>query len=311
MTDFGGYSAGVSLLCAVPFAVGAAVVYGTSIVVQHRAAHTGTGVSDARHLLTLLRNPVWVFAVLGDFIGFLLGVVALSMGPVVFVQPIVVLMLPVSLLVSSLMGGPSPRRGDYLGCAAVIVGLGVFLLLIGDPGHEHVPRARHIGMVVLLVLVIGIVLCLVVLATRPVIRGAVFGAVAGAYFGTVGVMIDAISDHIGKHGVSSLFTSPRGLVPLAGLILLGLAGIILTQLSFQIGALGATLPANTAADPCVAVILGAVLLHERFPLSPWHVVAYTLCLAAIVAGAIRLAAPVTGPIEVAAEEAQPASVAHQ
>jgi hypothetical protein len=83
---------------------------------------------------------------------------------------------------------------------------------------------------------------------------------------------------------------------LACAAIMGLGGGMLTQMSFQVGALGATLPANLAADPTVAVVLGAVLLREHFPHSPAHLAAYAVCLAAVIAGAIRLAEPVTGAV---------------
>ena len=63
----------------------------------------------------------------------------------------------------------------------------------------------------------------------------------------------------------------------------------LTQVSFQIGELGASFPANEAAAPVVAVILGGALLHEHVPLSPVLVVAYGGCLLVVVAGLVRLA----------------------
>jgi len=66
-------------------------------------------------------------------------------------------------------------------------------------------------------------------------------------------------------------------------------GFTLTQISFQIGALGASFPANESTAPLVAVLLGALLLHETVPISPLYVVGYLLCFAAIVYGTIRLA----------------------
>jgi hypothetical protein len=94
-----------------------------------------------------------------------------------------------------------------------------------------------------------------------------------------------------------LLATPKGLVPLVGILVLGGGGIVLTQLSFQIGALAATLPANLAADPMTAVLLGVVLLHEHIPHGPWHLVAYSLSVVAVVGGAIRLADPEAGPID--------------
>lgn len=287
----------MSLVVAVPFGVGAAIVYGTSIVVQHRsAAAAGGGEESAAGLLQLLKDPAWVIAVLGDFIGFMLQAAALTTGPVVFVQPLVVLMLPVALVVHWYMGGPRPGKADLVGCGAIIAGLAVFLALIGEPSAQHIPRPRYVGMAIIAVLIIGVALSLAVTGRMAAIRGAMYGAVAGAYFGTIAVMVDDSSDLISEHGFHALIASPRGLVPLAGIVLLGISGIVLTQISFQVGALGATLPANLAADPLVAVLLGAVLLREHFPLSPLHLVAYIACLGAVIAGAIRLAAPTTAPV---------------
>jgi drug/metabolite transporter (DMT)-like permease len=290
----------VSLVVAVPLGVAAAVVYGTSIVVQHRTASQHAdegGETSASSLLRLARNPLWVIAVLSDFIGFCLQAGALSAGSVVVIQPLVVLMLPVAMAVNFFWGGHRPRLGDYLGCLAVLGGLAVFLVLIGKPGEPHVPHSRRIYTAVLVVLVAGGLLTAAVVRTNRLVRGAVYGAVAGAYFGTLAVMVDAASDEVGRRGFASLVTHPKGYVPLICMVVLGAAGILLTQMSFQVGALGATLPANLAADPLMGVLLGALLLREHIPMSPVHILAYVLCLAAVAAGAARLAQPHDAPVE--------------
>jgi hypothetical protein len=76
-----------------------------------------------------------------------------------------------------------------------------------------------------------------------------------------------------------------------GIIVLGTMGITLTQMSFQIGALAATLPANLSTDPVVAVVLGVVLLGENLPHAPGYLAGYAVCLGLILFGTIRLAAP--------------------
>ncbi len=292
----------MSLALAIPLGVGSAIVYGTSIVVQHDVAHqNATGDEDPRSLVRLLLDPRWLLAIAGDFFGFLLQIGALAAGSVVVVQPLVVLMLPVSLFVGFILGGPRPRTTDYLSCLAVIGGLAVFLTLIGEPHSGHVPRPRPIAEAVLSVLLIGLVTCIVVRKRGVIARGAAYGAVAGVYFGTLAVMVDAASDRVSKAGFHGLVNTPRGLVPLAGIALLGMGGIVLTQLSFQVGALAATLPANLAADPLTGVLLGAVLLHEYVPTDPWHVAAYLLCLAAVIVGTVRLAAPAATAAAVQAE----------
>src|SRR5579875_2686153 len=108
----------MSLTVAVPLGVGSALVYGTSIVFQHEAASSAPGDAHTSRLMSLLRNPRWLLAIGGDFVGFVLGILALSAGSVVVIQPLVVLMLPVALVVGWLAGGPRPRPVDFAGSLA-------------------------------------------------------------------------------------------------------------------------------------------------------------------------------------------------
>lgn len=283
----------MSLTVAVPFALASAVVYGTSIVVQHKVAQEQADEhgASAAGLLRLVKHPIFLLSLCGDLIGFVLNLVALSTGPVVIIQPLVVLMLPVALVVGWLMGGHKPRFGDYLGVAGVLGGLAVFLCLIGIPGEPHVPKVRWLILTIGIVMVLSILACVASLGRSKTVRGAVYGAAAGACFGTLAMLVDAASDRLSQRGFDGLFDSPKGLVPIVGMFVIGTTGMILTQMSFQVGALGATLPANLAADPLVAVILGAIVLRETIPFDALHLLAYLGCLAVVLAGAIKLANP--------------------
>lgn len=281
----------MSLAAAVCFGTGSAIVYGISIVVQHGAAHTGAGEEDPRGLLRLLRNPRWLMAIAGDLVGFLLQIAALSTGPVVIVQPLVVLMLPVALITGSFLGGPRPGGAEYLSMTAVVGGLTGFILMVGRARDPHPPDPWAAGLAIVVILVVGTALCLAVRGRRPGLRGAMYGSVAGACFGTLGVLVNTASYRIVGGRIMSLFTHPSGIVTLAGIVVLGTMGIVLTQISFQVGALAATLPANLSTDPLVAVVLGELLLREHLPHGPGYVVGYAVCLALILYGTIRLAAP--------------------
>ncbi len=283
----------MSVAVSVSLGVASAIVYGTSIVIQHRTAQEHADHEpSAAGLFRQMRSPAWLLAIVGDFVGFVLQIAALSTGSVVLVQPLVVLMLPVALFVSFLLGGPRPGRGEYLSVVAVLVGLGTFLGILGHGGVTHVPRPRYFVLTIGIVLIAGVFVCLAVTGRNRLVRGATYGAVAGLYFGTLAVLVDAASESVSRaDGLGVLFTHPRGFVPLIGIVVVGTGGIVLTQLSFQVGALGATLPANLAVDPLAGVVLGAALLREHLPTSPWHVIVYVVCLALVVGGSIRLANP--------------------
>lgn len=280
----------MSLIVAVPCGLVAATAYGAATAVQHDAAHTGTGTADARGLLRLLRDPRWLLSIGGDTIGLIFQVIALSTGPVVLIQPLLVAALPVSLLVGWALGGSRPRRPDYLACLGILGGLAVFFALIGDPG-KAAPLAARSGLIAIVVaLVAGLVACGAVRRGTVPVRAAVYGGVAGGWFGLVGVLLNAAATVWRDRGAAG-FGHAAGLVPLIGLLVIGGVGITLTQISFQVGALGASFPANKAADPVVAVVLGAALLREHVPAGPAYVLGYLACLAVIVAGTITLANP--------------------
>ncbi|HEX5534699.1 MAG TPA: DMT family transporter [Actinomycetales bacterium] len=278
----------MSLAVALPCAVMSAVAYGTATAVQHRAAHRDTGRADARGVLPLARDPRWLASVGGDTVGLVLQVAALATGPVLLVQPLLVLAVPVALPVGRMLGGPAPTSRDYAACVGILGSLAVFFVLVGNPGQASPLPAANAAWATVAAAAVGAVLLLAVRAGSPTARAVVYGAVAGAWFGLGGVLLDAVATTWQRSG-RAVLTQPDGWVPLLCLLLVGTAALVLTQVSFQVGSLAASFPANEATAPVVAVVLGAALLHERLPLSPGHVTAYLLCVAVVAAGTVQLA----------------------
>jgi drug/metabolite transporter (DMT)-like permease len=285
--ESGGAVPAMTLAVAIPCALAAAIAYGASTAVEHSAAHK---IDDepGRGLLRLLRDPRWLIGMLGDTVGLVLQVIALATGPVSLVQPVLVLALPVSLPIAWWLGGPRPGRREALACGYMIAGLAVFFVILGNPGPSDPLAARPAVIAWVVLVVVGTAaLAAVRLRARP-LKAAVYGTVAGAWFGLVAVLMDAATDAWQRDGIAA-FTRMSGLLPLALLLPLGAASIAVTQVSFQIGDLGASFPANLAADPVVAVFLGAVLLHQNVPAAIGDLIAYAACLAAVLYGAIQLA----------------------
>ena len=278
----------MSLAVAVPCAVLSAVAYGGSTAVQQQAAHRGSGQADARGLLRLLRDPRWLASVGGDSVGLVLQVVALATGPVVLIQPLLVLAVPVSLPVGWALGGPRPTWRDYAACAGILAALAYFFAVLGDPGGATPLSVRPTLVAVGVILAVGGATLAALRGRSGPVRAAVYGGVAGAWFGLVGVLLDAVATAWQRSGWPGL-QSADGWVPLVSLLVVGALALTLTQVSFQVGALGASFPANESAAPVVAVFLGAALLHERVPVSPLTLAAYAGCLAVVLASTIWLA----------------------
>jgi hypothetical protein len=294
----------MSLLVAVPCGVASAVAYGIATAVEHSAAQDVSKAAGADApaggLLGLLKNPRWLMGVGGDTLGFVLQAIALSTGPVVLIQPLLVLALPISLPVSRWLGGPRPGRSQFISCAWIILGLGAFFAIVGNPGDADPLDTRAAVTVVVIAAVGGIAALVPFRGHSGTVKAAVYGTVSGALFGVVAVLVDAAAGTFQQHGIAA-FDRAEGLVPLVSLLALGAASLALTQVSYAVGPLAASFPGNLTADPVIAVLLGVVLLNEHIPESAFAVIAYVACLAAILYGAIRLAkSPATEPVSAGA-----------
>ena len=278
----------MSLTLAVAAGLGSALAYGAGTAGQHAAAYTGADCADAGKLLDLARNPRWLLASAGDVFGILLQLVALANGPVVLVQPLLVLSLPVAVLIRTLFGEPRPTRRDLGNCAVLIAGLCIFFVLLGEPHRGRIIGLHAAGWVSALALLAGAAAIGVTARWRPVPRAITFGTVAGCWFGLVSVLIEAVSSVWEDRGLAG-FGHAAGVVPLIAVVVLAVGGYLLVQVGFQLGPLGASFPPSLIMDPVLAVALGAALLGERVPLGPGHVVGYLACVLLVGWAALRLA----------------------
>jgi hypothetical protein len=278
----------VSLPLAIGAGLGSALAYGAATAGQHAAAYTGR--TDAGQLADLARNPRWLLASVGDLVGIALQLLALDNGPVVLVQPLLVLSLPVAVGLRAAFGAPRPSWVDLGNCVALIAGLGLFLVLLGEPHRGRIIGVQAAGWTSLLAIGLGGAAILAMRRQSPVPRAVTFGIVAGCWFGVVSVLIEAVSRVFDRHGAAG-FLHPAGFVPLVAVVVLALGGYLLVQIGFQLGPLGASFPPNLILDPVVAVVLGAVLLGERVPHRPIQLAGYLLSLALVGWAAFRLADP--------------------
>src|SRR3954451_14730667 len=114
----------MSLLVALPCAVVAAVAYGAGTAVaagggwgcEHPSARENGRGADAQSMTKLAKNPRWLLGVAADTVGTILHVTAIATGPVIIVQPLLVLQLPVSLPIATWLGAPRPGWRHYLAC---------------------------------------------------------------------------------------------------------------------------------------------------------------------------------------------------
>jgi drug/metabolite transporter (DMT)-like permease len=269
---------------AVAVALVASLCYALAAALQQHAAgqaETPGGLRLLGHLLTQRR---WLAGVAAMVAGGCLHVLALRLGPLALVQPIGVTGLVFALPVGAALHGHRVVRGQLIAAAAVAAGLVAVLGAVRLPVQP--PTVTGAGIAVLAGTVGAVVLgCGLFgrrLPTQP--RAVTFALGAGICFGVTSALVRLMAVRAGQLGLAPAVVDWPTLVLLAA----AGAGLSLAQSGYQIGSLGAVLPAVTVADPVAAVVVGQLLLGEPIRVSGPGAALAGAGVAVLVAGAVVL-----------------------
>ena len=281
-------------MTAVLLALVAATCFGVGTAMQARAAVTGevlTGVG-ARSMVGLLRRPLWLTGTALDWLGALVHLVALRHGTLALVQPIAMSGVVCAVVAESALLRARPTRGQLLAAAQTAAGLGLLVALLGgtSPGMPT-------GLVFAAgVAVLAIVASLVLLGRGRSYRlqAVLLGAAAGSAYG--------LSDALARVAQLTRTAHPGRLtwvLPAVGVVVVGGAGIVLSQAAFQRGRLAWSMPTQDSLALLVSLALGALFLGEIPRVGLTGLVGAALALALVGDGIGRLAR--TGPAAAAAD----------
>ncbi|MBO0848309.1 MAG: DMT family transporter [Pseudonocardia sp.] len=239
----------------------AATCFGVASVLQHHGAlrarrrtplHPGL-------MVELVGKPSWLAGVVAQAAGVTLHLVAVNVGRLSVVQPLLTTGLVVALVLQRLAGRRVSQHA-MLAAGLVVVGLALFLAVTpgGQPDVPADAEAWTPGLALAVVVLAG------TLGGGFLLRGAArcvcLGASAGVLMATSAALGKAWGAVLGAHGVVGLATSWQLWAALA----CGAGGTMLSQAAFQAGPLGGSLAAMMAIDPVIGVGLGVVVYGEPF-----------------------------------------------
>ena len=263
---------------AVGAALGAASLFGLASAVQHREARKVASTASPRLLTTLARRPWWLVSIVADVGAVGLQALALARGSVALVATLLVAGLPLAVLLSA---GLSRRRLTSLEIRGLLVcsaGLAVLGPALATTTLGSSPSLTS-GLLATVV-VAAVVLLLLAARHHPRYGGLLAGAAAGTVVGAGAVLLAVTATRIQDGRFPGL--------PLFGAVAVGLLGLLLSQVAFQTGELGAPLAALTVVEPVVAVLLAVAVLGESLPGGAGHVAALAVGSVTAVAGVLVL-----------------------
>lgn len=270
----------------------------TAAVLQRRAAMEARSSKPLELSLIgdLARRKVWLAGIAMVVVAALFQAGALATGPIALVQPIFIVELPLTLLLSSLVWHRKLGRRTWGAVALVTVSLGAGLAAIQPSGGTD--RAAT-GTWVLTLIATGcfeFVLLAAALRVRGEPRAALLGLAAACGYALTAALLKEAMGALSL-GVTEFFTSWQ----LYATAFAGLASLFLLQNALQAGTLAASQPMLTVGDALISITYGVMLYHEHLRLG-WWLPLEIACLILIVVGYVEIAkSPVAGGADLVPE----------
>jgi drug/metabolite transporter (DMT)-like permease len=240
-------------------ALGAALFVAIGDVIHQRQAHevTDESVSVVALFTRLLRDRQWWLGSLVAAVGFALQAAALGLGSVLLVQALLVTSLLFALPIHARLSRRRVTRWEWTWAALLAASVAV-IVTVGNPTAGKARAPLETWTAVIAVLGPALVLCVIGASNWKGPAGAVLLAlVSGALWGVFAVLTKGVVDRL-DDGLWALLHTPELYV----WALVAVAGTAWQQASFRAGALTASLPTMTVAEPVVASVLGVVVLGE-------------------------------------------------
>ena len=286
---------GPSVLAVALAAVGA-LFFGLASVRQHgavraTAAHARASLWEQVVAgLRLVRQRSWLIGGVQAGLGGALHVVALALAPITLVQPVGVLAVPVTVVVTALARRRRPARTQVLGTLLSVVGVAaltvVLLLPVAQPATLPTWRTLATGAGAVLVGGGAVAILLGRAWAPPLLRCVSRAVVAAALFGLNSVLIRTLGEVIATPPTDS-----TGLVvtSVVGLAVALPVGVWAMQSAYLFGSPQVVICCLTLVDPLTAVVGGRVLLQDGAAVTGPTLVVALACALVAAAGVVLLA----------------------
>jgi drug/metabolite transporter (DMT)-like permease len=264
----------------------AALLIGTGFVLQQNAAQRepSSRFLSLRLIADLVRAPRWLAGILCMVGGQVLSAWSIGHLSLSFVEPLLTTNLLFALFLSVPLSRASLKFWEVFGAGVLITGVALLSasraakpigLSFGSVAHW--PAAGIIAGIAFVAVQAG-------RKRQDRTRAMLTGIGAGLVFGIQDALTRQTLQILQSNGISGMLTTwaPYALVGA------GATGIWLMQSAFNAGPLHVSLPAISAGEPVVGILLGVLVFGDRIQVSPGMLAIQAGGLAALVVGVIMV-----------------------
>ena len=264
----------------------AALLIGTGFVLQQYAAQRepDSRFLSLRLIADLIRKPRWLAGIVCMIGGQVLAAWSIGHLELSFVEPLLATNLIFALILAVPLSRSSLKVWEVLGAAVLCTGVALLSLQrsvkpVGESfgSVSHWPAVAVIAFIAFVAVHIG-------RGRSSRTRAMLTGVAAGLVFGIQDALTRQTLEILQSSGSSALFANwaPYALVG-AGAI-----GIWLMQSAFSAGPLQVSLPAISAGEPLVGILLGVLVFGDRIQLTPGLLAIQAGGIAALIVGVITV-----------------------
>lgn len=243
------------------YALLAALCNALNVIAQHLGSITSAEKSKGwRFVVALLRNPMWLAGWGALAGGFVFQALALHVGQLSVVQPLLVTELVFALALRRVWLHQPIRGVTWWAAALTCVSLSVFLAMSEPQGGTQYPDSSAWATGAWGTVGAAAILALLGIRSTVVRRTALLASAAAVMWALVATLVKTMTDTLTEFGVGGMFAH----WPVYALAGAGLGAEVLHQTTLRAGPLSVSQPLLVIVNPVVSIALSVWIFQEYF-----------------------------------------------
>ena len=280
------------LLLGIPLALAGAVFMSFGAQYQHRGVtkvERLSGQAAAKGLtggqmFRLLSRPSWVVGTVMLILAIVCQLGALSVAPLIVVQPLGAVSLVITTLLNARISGHAPTRRSAIAIVACVGGIFVFVLIAAIFTTERNVTQRDLIIILALLAILIVVFAAMWIWLRKKMGALFYIMAAGVVYGFVATLAKVVIKRL-QAGQFEWLT----LICLLALLAATGVGAYFVQTAYASGPPDLVIAGLTVVDPIVAVLIGLLVLGEAATAPLWAFIGFIVAGAVAVWGVVQLA----------------------
>jgi hypothetical protein len=280
------------LLLGIPLALAGAVFMSFGAQYQHRgvmkverlSGQGGAAGLTMAQLRRLLTRPSWVVGTLMLGMAIICQLGALTVAPLIVVQPLGAIALVVTTLLNWRVSGHAPTRRSLMAIIACVGGIFIFVLIAAIYATERTLSESELITVLVILGAVTLVLLVLWMLLRHRMRALFYILAAGVVYGFVATLAKVVIKRV-QAGDFEWLT----LLCLIALLAATAIGAYFVQTAYSAGPPDLVIAGLTVIDPMVAVLIGLLVLGEGAAAPLWALIGFGVAGAIATWGVVSLA----------------------